>query len=63
MDRKRAIVTMKQYLKEAIAESGMEITQDAATPARKCSLEVDDTCQTFLGLLTVHLDSSSQVIS
>ena len=37
-----AIITMKQYLKEAIAESGMEITRDAATPARKCLLEVDN---------------------
>jgi len=37
-----AVVTMKDYLKEAIQESGMDITRVAATPARKNLFEVDE---------------------
>jgi hypothetical protein len=37
-----AVVTMKSYLEEAIAESGMSINRTAATPARKNLFELDE---------------------
>jgi Reverse transcriptase (RNA-dependent DNA polymerase) len=38
-----AVITMKQYLEEALAECGMHIKRAAATPARKCLFDVDET--------------------
>ena len=40
-DNGTAIVTMKDYLNEAIEESGLEITAEAATPAKRDLFEVD----------------------
>ena len=40
---KTATITMKEYLKEAIDESGMDIQRVAATPARKTLFDVDET--------------------
>ena len=37
-----AVITMKEYLKEALSESGMAITREVATPAQKCLFEVDE---------------------
>jgi hypothetical protein len=37
-----AVVTMKEYLKEAIQESKMDISRTATTPARKDLFDVDD---------------------
>ena len=37
-----AVITMKDYLKEALSESGMAITREVATPAQKCLFEVDE---------------------
>jgi hypothetical protein len=37
-----AIITMKEYLKDTIIESGLEIMRVAATPARKNLFDVDD---------------------
>jgi len=42
-----AVVTMKEYLKEAIQESGMDITRVAATPARKNLFDVDEKSKTL----------------
>jgi hypothetical protein len=39
---KTATITMKEYLKEAIDESGMDIQRVAATPARKTLFDVDE---------------------
>jgi hypothetical protein len=36
-----AVVTMKQYLEEALAESGLNITHNAVTPALKTLFDVD----------------------
>ena len=40
-EKRTAVVTMKQYLQEALNECGMDITREAATPARKTLFEVD----------------------
>ena len=37
-----AVITMKQYLQEALSESGMNITRSAATPALKDLFDVDE---------------------
>ena len=37
----RAIITMRQYLEEALAECGMDIKRTAPTPARKSLFEVN----------------------
>jgi hypothetical protein len=37
-----AVITMKDYLKEAIQESGMKITRIASSPANKTLFDVDD---------------------
>jgi hypothetical protein len=37
-----AVITMKEYLKEALVESGMNITRSAATPALRDLFEVDE---------------------
>ena len=37
-----AVVTMKQYLEEALDESGLSITRKAATPALRTLFDVDD---------------------
>ena len=37
-----AVITMKEYLKEALDESGMDITQSAATPATRELFEADE---------------------
>jgi hypothetical protein len=41
-EKRTAIITMKHYLAEAIADSGLNITKKVATPARKYLLDVDD---------------------
>jgi hypothetical protein len=38
----QAIITMKQYLEEALAECGMDITHQAVTPALKDLFDVDE---------------------
>jgi hypothetical protein len=38
-----AIITMKQYLEETLAECGMDITRTATAPALKNLFDVDDT--------------------
>ena len=43
-----AVITTKKYLKEALSESGMQITQEVATPAQKCLFEMDDEESPFL---------------
>jgi hypothetical protein len=40
--KRTAIITMKHYLEEAIADSGLNITKKVATPARKYLFDVDD---------------------
>jgi hypothetical protein len=42
-EQRTAIITMKQYLQEAISESGLNITKKVATPARKYLFDVDET--------------------
>jgi hypothetical protein len=37
-----AVITMKQYLEEAIVESGMDIRQEAATPALRNLFDVNE---------------------
>jgi hypothetical protein len=37
-----AVVTMKRYLEEALMESEMDITREAATPAQRCLFDVDE---------------------
>jgi Reverse transcriptase (RNA-dependent DNA polymerase) len=44
-EERTAVVTMKQYLQEALDECGMDITRAAATPARKNLFEVDTTSE------------------
>ena len=41
---RNAKITMKDYISEAITESGLAIAKTAATPAGKDLFEVDDTC-------------------
>ena len=41
-NERTAVITMKEYLKEAIIESGLEIMRFVATPARKNLFYVDD---------------------
>jgi hypothetical protein len=41
-EQRTAIITMKQYLEEAISESRMNITKKVATPARKHLFDVDE---------------------
>lgn len=41
-DNGTAEITMRDYLEEAIAESGMNITRTAATPAKRDLFEIDD---------------------
>jgi hypothetical protein len=36
-----AVITMRQYLEEAIAECGMDITREANTPVKRCLFDVD----------------------
>ena len=36
-----AVITMRQYLEEALAECGMDITREAKTPAKRCLFDVD----------------------
>ena len=38
-----AVITMKDYLKEAITESGLDVSRPASTPARRTLFEVDNT--------------------
>jgi hypothetical protein len=38
-----AVITMKDYLKEAITESGLDVSRPASTPATRTLFEVDDT--------------------
>ena len=40
-DEGTAVITMRQYLEEALAECGMEINRTAATPAKKSLFDVD----------------------
>lgn len=42
-----AVVTMREYLKEAINESGLNVTRTATTPARKNLFDVDDKAETL----------------
>jgi hypothetical protein len=42
-----AIINMKQYLDEALAECGMDITREVTTPALKDLFDVDDTSPRF----------------
>jgi hypothetical protein len=44
-DEHTAMISMKDYLKEAIAESEMEITRTASTPANKGLFEVNESAQ------------------
>ena len=37
-----AVITMKEYLREAIAESGLEVTKSVVTPANRELFEVDE---------------------
>ena len=37
-----AEVTMRDYLEEAITESGLDVTRTAATPARRALFEIDE---------------------
>jgi Reverse transcriptase (RNA-dependent DNA polymerase) len=46
-EERTAVVTMKQYLQEALDECGMEITREAATPARKNLFDVDAASKTL----------------
>ncbi len=38
-----AVITMKDYLKEAITESGLDVSRSASTPATRTLFEVDNT--------------------
>ena len=40
--KRTAVISMKEYLREAIAESEMEITRTASTPANKSLFDVDE---------------------
>ena len=40
-----AVITMKDYLREAITESGLEISKSASTPANRTLFEVDETAE------------------
>ncbi|KAI2505105.1 Reverse transcriptase (RNA-dependent DNA polymerase) [Fragilaria crotonensis] len=44
-DENTAVITMKDYLEEAIAESGLDISRPASTPATRTLFEVDDTSE------------------
>jgi hypothetical protein len=37
-----AVITVKEYLAEAITDSGMDITRETATPAQKDLFNVDE---------------------
>ena len=41
-DTNTAVITMKDYLRESIEESGLDIRREAATPAKKNLFEVND---------------------
>jgi hypothetical protein len=44
-DENTAVITMKDYLEEAITESGLDISRPASTPANRTIFEVDDTSE------------------
>ena len=44
-----AEISMRQYLEEAIADSGLSVKRKANTPARKDLFDVDETAQRLTG--------------
>jgi hypothetical protein len=40
--KQRAIITMKQYLEEALSECGMDIVREVATPAQRDLFDVNE---------------------